>query len=409
MGGRDKKKRGSGTGDIISQGISRRDFIKKGIIGIAGIGFGAYCIKYLNNLPGGLTYKTFKNSAPDKLWKWSREAYYYRPFGGKARCMLCPFECILDRDERGICRTRVNKDNRIYSLTYGNPCTYNTDPIEKKPLYHFLPGSLAFTLATAGCNLRCKFCQNWEISQSMPEDLKSYDMLPEKTVETALNQKNIFPNLKTIAYSYSEPVAFYDYMIDTAGIGRERGFKNAVITAGYINREPLKELAGKVDAIKIDLKGFNEKFYREVTEVELDGVLEAIKVAHSQDVLLEIVNLVVPTLNDNMEELRQMSEWIRENAGRDVPLHFSRFHPNYKLRNLPPTPMDTLLNARETALDAGLNYVYIGNVPHGDYENTYCPKCRELVIERTGYLIKQNNIREGKCSACGREIAGVWV
>jgi pyruvate formate lyase activating enzyme len=329
--------------------------------------------------------------------------------GDLTQCTLCPHLCRLEEGDRGICRTRVNKGGKLYALSYGNPCAVHVDPIEKKPVYHFLPGTKAYSIATGGCNLRCKFCQNWDISQTTPEELANYDMMPEETVGKTLTARSRDPMVKSIAYTYSEPVAFYDYMLDTSKIASDNGIRSVVITAGYINRKPLEELSKHVDAIKIDLKGFNERFYRDVCGAELDGVLEAIKVVRRQKgVWMELVNLVVPTLNDDLEEIRDMCEWVVENVGPDVPMHFSRFHPQYKLLHLPPTPAETLVEARKIALDAGIHYSYIGNVDTPEGGNTYCPKDKTLCIARNGYVITENKLSDGRCPTCGTKIAGVW-
>lgn len=395
--------------DFFEQKLTRREFIKKSAIGIGALAFGAYTIKGLLMRPH--TYmkdRTFRDKAPSELWKWSKEARFYTKLqNNEINCNLCPHNCYLLPDDRGFCRTCVNKNGKLYSITYGNPCSVHIDPIEKKPLFHFLPGTKAFSLSTAGCNLRCLFCQNWEISQFEPEETNNIDLMPDKTVYAVLYEKNKDSSVKTITYTYGEPVAYYDYMLDTAKIAKQNNIKNVVITAGYINEEPLKELAKTVDAIKIDLKGFNENFYRKVTSSELSHTLNAIKTTYKNS-WLEIVNLIVPTLNDDMEEIKQMAEWLKS-VNKDIPLHFSRFSPQFKLPHLPPTPMETLLKAREVALDAGLNYVYIGNVPHGDYENTYCPKCKQVVIERYGYFITKYLIKDGKCTVCEEKIAGVFA
>ena len=388
--------------------LTRRDFLKKGIVGLAGLSLGYYLLEefFLKNLPENNL--VFRKNAPERLWKWSKEAYFYERFPSYVKCRLCPNGCILNEGDRGRCRDRVNFKGRLYTLVYGNPCAVHIDPIEKKPLFHFLPGSFAFSIATAGCNLRCKYCQNWEISQFPPEETKNYDLMPENLVRAVTLERKKNERLRSIAYTYSEPTVFYEYMSDTARISKREGIRNVVITAGYINEKPLKELAKEVDAIKIDLKGFNERFYREVVEGELERVLKSCKISYKKAKCFEIVNLVVPTLNDSLDEIRELSRWIKENLSRDVPLHFSRFYPRYKLKNLPPTPLETLKKAREIALEEGLNFVYIGNVPHGEHENTYCPKCGKLLIERIGYFVKENNIIEGRCKFCGEKIPGVW-
>jgi pyruvate formate lyase activating enzyme len=403
--------------------VSRRVFLK----GLAGAGLCA--------LAGGALWADYRRSGAEEppeapaLPEYSREALYYTGVdggmdcaschapaepsqalychvshqGSYVRCLLCPHRCVLAEGERGRCRVRENRGGKLYTLVYGNPCSINLDPIEKKPLYHFLPGTAAFSLATAGCNLRCQYCQNYTISQQKPEDLRSYDAPPEAIVSSAVQN-----GAPTIAYTYSEPIVFYEYMLDTARMARRAGLRSAVISAGYINPEPLKELCRAVDAIKIDLKGNNEEFYRQVCSGTLQPVLDTIRTIHEMGTHLEIVNLVVPTLNDDLEELRALSEWVMDALGPNVPLHFSRFHPDYQLTNLPPTPIETLETARNTALDVGLHYVYLGNVPGHEGNHTYCPNCGELIVRRSGMATVEMNVVDGRCAKCNTPIAGVW-
>jgi pyruvate formate lyase activating enzyme len=298
---------------------------------------------------------------------------------------------------------RENRNGRLISFVYGNPCAIHVDPVEKKPFFHFLPGTMAFSLATAGCSLRCEYCQNHAISQHPPEQTQNYDAPPGAIVTSTLQQR-----VPTIAYTYSEPMVFFEYMLDTARLARSNGLRNLVISAGYVNEKPLRELCQTVDGVKIDLKGFNESFYREVCGGELEPVLAAIRTIHAMGVWLEIVNLVVPTLNDEVTELRALAEWLMETLGPDVPLHFSRFHPEYQLTNLPPTPVETLEAARDTALDVGLNYVYVGNLPGHEGNHTYCPQCGEVVIQRSGMATVGMYIVDGQCGHCRHPIPGVW-
>jgi pyruvate formate lyase activating enzyme len=322
---------------------------------------------------------------------------------GHVKCELCPQGCVISDGKRGHCRVRQNRAGRLYTLVYGNPCAGNIDPIEKKPLFHFLPTAAALSIATAGCNLRCQYCQNWTISQANPEDVQVVHWPPEAVVELALAN-----GCPVIAYTYSEPTVFYEYMVDTASAGAEVGVKSVVISAGYINEEPLRALCRVVDAIKIDLKGLNPDFYRQVCGAELDGVLRTIGIIHEEGVHLEIVNLVVPTLNDAADELRALSDWVVETVGPDVPLHFSRFHPQYQLTDLPATPVEKLDQARELALAAGCRYVYLGNVPGHPGSNTYCPRCGKLLIGRLGFWVQEYHLVEGACPDCGEPIPGVW-
>lgn len=318
------------------------------------------------------------------------------------QCELCPTECVLEDFQVGGCRTRINRDGTLYSLVYGKPCAVAIDPIEKKPFFHFLPATTAFSIATAGCVLGCKFCQNWEISQANPEDTDFRNLPPPDVVRQAL-----FYQCRTITYTYTEPTVFYEYMLDTARIARQYGVRNTMHSCGYINAAPLRELARYLDAADVDLKAFTEDFYSRICGGRLKPVLDALVELKRAGVWLEITNLVIPSLNDDMKQIRDMSGWIVKNLGRDVPIHFSRFFPNYKLKNLPPTPVETLFLARKTALDAGLRYVYIGNM-QSDAENTACPYCKRIIIERAGYHVKQNSIVSGACKFCGTNIAGVW-
>jgi pyruvate formate lyase activating enzyme len=277
------------------------------------------------------------------------------------------------------------------------------DPIEKKPFYHFLPTAEAFSIATAGCNLRCLYCQNWEISQSPPEETANVDLPPDAVVK-----QSIEANTPIIAYTYSEPTVFYEYMLETARQARAAGLLNVVISAGFINPEPLRELCQAVDAIKIDLKGYDESFYQKVCEAKLKPVLESIRTIYESGIHLEIVNLVVPTLNDSMEQLQALARWVAKELSPDIPLHFSRFQPLYKLTNLPSTPVETLEQAWNLAHEAGLRFVYIGNVPGHPADNTVCPACKRTIIVRLGFAVQEYHLKGGTCAYCGEPIPGFW-
>ncbi len=331
-------------------------------------------------------------------------SYCHTPHtGAYVRCNLCPHRCIIADGERGACRVRENRNGRLYSMVYGNPCAVHVDPIEKKPFYHFLPTVAAFSIATAGCSLSCLYCQNWQISQVPPEQTKNVDLPPADVVRYAQQYQ-----APVIAYTYSEPMVFYEYMLATARLARDAGLRNVVISAGFINPEPLRELCQAVDAIKIDLKGYDEEFYRDVCGAELGPVLEAIRTVHESGAHLEIVNLVVPTLNDSLEQLRALARWVARELSPDVPLHFSRFHPQYKLTNLPPTPVETLEQAREIALEEGVRFVYVGNVPGHPGNNTYCPVCGQTIIVRQGFAVTEYHLQGGNCAYCGEPVPGVW-
>jgi pyruvate formate lyase activating enzyme len=373
--------------------INRREFLKTGSL----ISCTALCPLLLS------TGKSDINSGSDDS-RFVREASYYEKLDHKKiRCLLCPRECVVDDRERGYCGVRENRDGTYYTLVYARPCTYHIDPIEKKPLFHFYPGSLAFSIATAGCNLNCKFCQNWQISQVTPEQVQSIYLPPKETAQAAASNKCI-----SIAYTYSEPTIFYEYMFDTAEAGHKENVKSVVITAAYISQKPLEDLCKKVDAIKVDLKSFSEKYYQDIVKGELKPVLDSLITMRKMNVWTEIVYLVVPTLNDGDQELQDLAKWIKTDLGPNVPIHFTRFHPQYILKNLPPTPQDTLEKAKAIADAEGLNFVYIGNVPGHDAENTYCPKCKEIVIRRIGFNVLENHIKNGKCGFCDNRIPGIF-
>jgi pyruvate formate lyase activating enzyme len=331
-------------------------------------------------------------------------ASYWEPLPDKwVRCMLCPRTCVVPPGGRGYCEVRENRGGTYYTLVYGNPCAVHVDPIEKKPFFHFLPATTAFSVATAGCNLDCKFCQNWQISQARPEELYNYPLSPEELVEAAIRSGS-----RSIAYTYSEPTIFYEYMLATAKLAHERGLRNVCHSNGFINEEPLRELCQYLDAADIDLKGFTDEYYRDMTAGSLAPVLRTLEVLREEGVHLEITTLLVPGENDDPAELSAMCLWIRENLGPDTPLHFSRFHPQHRLQNLPPTPVESLEEARRIALESGLKYVYIGNVPGHEANSTYCPECGAIVIHRIGYSVDPCGLADGACSRCGTPIEGVW-
>ncbi|MCX5700823.1 MAG: AmmeMemoRadiSam system radical SAM enzyme [Candidatus Omnitrophica bacterium] len=332
------------------------------------------------------------------------EASFYSKLENKSvQCQLCPRRCFIKDGKRGFCGVRENRNGSLYTLVYAKAVAIHIDPIEKKPLFHFFPSTTAYSVATAGCNLKCKFCQNWEISQSLPEDVEYRFMEPEDLVKEAKAS-----NAPTIAYTYNEPTIFYEYMLDTAKLARKLGIKNIMHSNGYINEQPLRSLAKYLDAANIDLKGFSDDYYAKLSEGSLSPVLRSLKVLKDEGVHIEITTLLLSGFNDDEPTLRKMCLWIKDNLGSDTPLHFSRFFPMYKLTSLNPTPVESLLQARKIALSCGLRYVYIGNIATDQAENTYCPKCSKLLIERRGYFIVSNNLKEGRCKFCGEKISGVW-
>jgi pyruvate formate lyase activating enzyme len=321
----------------------------------------------------------------------------------KVKCMLCPRECHVADVERGYCGVRENQGGAYQTLVYGALCSANVDPIEKKPLFHYQPGTTAFSIATAGCNIECKFCQNWQISQFRPEQVPSRLVTPEQLV--AVCRRHDCP---TIAYTYSEPVIFYEYMHDTAALARERGIGSVMISNGYIQEKPLRQLCRHLTGVKIDFKAFTEEFYHETCAGELKPVLETLETLKDIGIWFELVILIIPTLNDSAEEIQKMSQWVLQHLGPDVPMHFTRFHPTYRMKNLPSTPVATLERCRKVAMDAGVRYVYAGNVPMHPGENTYCHQCGQELIRRVGFRVAANRIEGGKCSKCKTAIPGVW-
>ncbi len=387
--------------------VSRRDFIKGAALGAAGLGLGAYATNRLLFNSGSHALKAesdiFRGDAPKKPWKWSCEAMHYTDLGADVQCLLCPHLCRLSPGDRGICRARANIDGKLYSLVYGNPCSANVDPVEKKPLFHFLPGTKSFSIATAGCNLRCLNCQNWQISQSRPEDTRNTELFPDAVVTAAKQSGSA-----SIAYTYSEPSTFYEYMHDTSKLAKAEGIRNIWVTAGYLNRDPLIQLSEVIDAANIDLKGFVDGTYNRLNGARLKPVLDTIKTAVEKGIWVELTWLVVPTWTDDMDVIRKGMKWIHKNIGPDYPVHFSAFTPLHKLTSLPRTPVATLERAREIAMEVGMKYVYIGNVPGHHAQNTYCPGCGEIVMKRKGYSTDLSNFKDGACGSCGEKIAGVW-
>ncbi|MGC8873901.1 MAG: AmmeMemoRadiSam system radical SAM enzyme [Chloroflexia bacterium] len=401
--------------------LTRREFLKGGVL--LGLGALGAATIWRNWRLAGTPSRT------ERLPFYARPARYFVPVSGSARCgdchgapapaqnsychtehsrtfvkcRLCPKGCLISDGRRGDCRVRENRGGTLYTMAYGNPCALGVDPIEKKPFYHFLPGTTAFSLSTAGCNLHCLYCQNWQISQVPPERTDFVQLLPEDVVAGAQQARS-----PSIAFTYAEPTVFFEYMVDTARLARARGLRSVVISAGYINPEPLAELCTLVDAIKIDLKGINEAFYREVCSATLAPVLQAIRQIARSGVHLEIVNLVVPGRNDALEDMRTLARWVRDEVGPDVPLHFTRFYPQYRLLDVPPTPVETLERARAIALEEGLHYVYVGNVPGHPGNHTYCPGCGRVVIRRSGFSVLEMALQDGRCAFCGYPIPGVW-
>jgi len=334
-----------------------------------------------------------------------REASWYKKLPeAMVECQLCPRGCQVADTERGSCGVRENRKGTYYTLVHGLPCTIHVDPIEKKPFFHVMPGEQALSYATAGCNVECKFCQNWEISQYRPEQVRGI-WLPPGDLAAAAKQAGA----SLLSATYSEPVVFWEYVRDTAIEGRRHGVRSTVVSNGYIQEQPLEDVLPYLSAMKVDLKAFRERFYVDVVRGELKPVLKTLEHIRASETWLEIVVLLIPTLNDSEEEARDLARWVRSTLGPEVPVHFTRFHPTYRLTNLPPTPVATLERACAAARAEGLHFVYLGNVPGHPGENTVCPGCGATVIERVGFQVLKNGLKKGACPACGRAIPGVWA
>ena len=417
------------------RGITRRQALKYGLAAAAGLSGAGSLLWYLRrrHTDGPITAEIFKNDAPpEDLWRrwqdrgWVKEAYHYIKLGRNVQCRVCPNHCLLENGDRSHCRTKVNRGGVLYTLAYGNPCALHVDPIEKKPLFHFLPGTLSFSLATAGCVFRCLNCQNWEISQRKPEETKVADgpefrLRPgvESVSADQMGRLSLFPEdlaamaqaagCPTISYTYSEPIAYYEYTYDSCRAARARKVRNVMVTCGSIEEESLRDLGQYLDAAHVDLKGFDEPTYRTLNTGSLGPVLHTLKTLKSMGVWFEVINLVVPTYTDNIETIKRMCGWLVQNLGPDCPLHFSRFSPQHKLAHLTPTPVETLLRARGEAVALGLRYVYLGNTPGlPEVEDTFCPGCGKAVVRRQVFSVTEMNLQAGLCKFCQTPIAGVW-
>lgn len=333
------------------------------------------------------------------------EAMFYNQLGlNTVQCMLCFRGCTLHEGQRGFCRNRMNIDGRLYSLVYSRPSAVQIDPIEKEPAYHMYPGTEILCFGTAGCNFRCKFCHNWHLSQRSIEEMEYvYEITPEEAVDIALRRK-----IPTLSFTYNEPTSFYEYVYDIARLAKEHGLNILFHSNGSMNPEPLRALLKYTDAVTIDLKGFTQSFYENVSSAELAPVLRTLQIVKEENRWLEIVNLLVPGLNDNPDDIKSMCLWIKGNLGDDVPLHFSRFFPNYRLTNIAATPTKRIEKAHQIARDSGIKYVTVGNVPGHKYNSTYCPYCQKRIIHRVHFQVMENNVVEGKCKFCSSSIAGIW-
>lgn len=359
----------------------------------------------------GLLFMTLSHNPSPQVVSLTRatpskpiEARYYKRLKGETvQCELCFRMCIIPEGERGFCRTRENRGGTLYTLVYNRPCALHVEPIEKEPMLHFLPGKDILCIGTASCNFRCRHCHNWHMSQRSVEETHNYWITPSEVVELAIR-----PGCVGISFTYNEPIVFFEYMFDIVKLAKERGLKTIFHTNGSLNPEPLRDILKYVDGVTVDLKGFTEEFYSNISSARLSPVLNTLKIIKEEGVWLEIVNLIIPTLNDEPEDIRRMCEWIRDTLGKDTPLHFSRFFPAYKLTGLPPTPIKTLELAHKIAKEVGLEYATIGNVPGHTYNSTFCPKCGKRIIHRIHFEVLENRIKGGRCKYCGHKIPGIW-
>jgi pyruvate formate lyase activating enzyme len=328
---------------------------------------------------------------------------WWHQLNGRVQCDLCPRYCKLKEGQRGFCFIRKNQGGEIVLTSYGRASGFCIDPIEKKPLNHFYPGTSVLSFGTAGCNLGCKFCQNWDISKAREMDRLQDLAMPEAIVEAAVEA-----GCHSIAYTYNDPVIFAEFAIDTAKVAHERGVKNVAVTAGYITEEARPEFYEHLDAVNVDLKAFTDQFYQKLCFAHLEPVLDTLKWIHDEtDVWLEVTTLLIPGQNDSDDEIARLADWFAENLGTETPLHFSAFHPDFKMRDIPPTPPETLSRAREISKKHGIHHVYTGNVHDPKGQSTFCASCDQLLIERDWYQLGKWNLdADGKCNSCGTPLAG---
>lgn len=333
-----------------------------------------------------------------------REASLFEKLeGNKVRCHLCAHECNIADGKRGICGVRENRDGTLFTLIYNTVSSEAVDPIEKKPLYHFLPGTLSYSQGTIGCNFRCRHCQNWTISQVKLDGAYTRELTPEESLAYAVNS-----GCASMSWTYNEPTIWHEFAYDSAKLAHQAGLKTVYVTNGYITEEALRDISPYLDAFRVDIKAFRDEFYREVCGAHLQPVLDASVVARELGMHIEVVNLIIPGLNDDPGETKSLIEWVRDNLGPQTPMHFTRFYPMYKMEDASPTPVATLERAWHVAKEAGIKYPYVGNVAGHEYENTYCPECGTLLIDRSGFSIVRNTVTEDKkCPKCGCRIAVV--
>jgi pyruvate formate lyase activating enzyme len=386
--------------------LTRREFLKWGTLAGLGLGLTASalpkgCSPVVPALPLTPTIARIPSSTPRPL----HEMRFYRTLAEHhVQCEVCFRRCVIRPDRTGFCHNVQNVGGRCYSLAYGLPCALETDPIEKEPAFHMLPGATIFCIATASCNYRCKFCQNWEFAQATLSEVLNIPSTPQEVVAAALEQ-----GCQAVSFTYNDPIVFYDYMFDIAQLAREKGLRSLLHTNGSLTPMAMEALLSVMDGIVVDLKGFTSEFYQRVAKAELMPVLDALEVVTRAGTHLELVHLIVPTLNDDPDDIQRMCKWTAEHLGNQVPVHFIRFFPAYKLQRLHPTPVETLEQAITIADDVGLQYVYIGNVPSHERNSTFCPNCRKRIIERAYFFVTSLDMEGGKCRFCGHVIPGVWT
>ena len=329
-----------------------------------------------------------------------KEASFWKKIKGKTvQCNLCPHKCRISEGKKGICGVRINNDGVLFSLIYGSASSLTADPIEKKPLYHFYPGSYAFSMGSVGCNFKCAHCQNYTISTAEASFAYLKEISPEQVVSSAIEH-----GCQGVSYTYNEPTIWHEFSLDSARMVKKEGLYTCYVTNGFISEDPLREISKYLDAMNIDVKAFSDDFYKKICKARLQPIIDTCELAKELGIHIELTYLVIPTFNDSVSEIKDFCNWVVDKLGSTTPVHFSRFHPDYKMHDVPVTPMQTLLEAYKIAKKTGILFPYLGNVSNGDYENTVCPKCGSLLIERRGFSINYKALSINKCITCGSNI-----
>lgn len=376
---------------------NRREFLQQSLALGAGCALGM-------GLISSNTHSVSASANRQGLPRYHEASHYRMTPAGTAQCLLCPVQDTISEGAYSLCRVRTLRRGKLYTATYGHPCAMHLDPVEKNPLYHFHPGMRTLALATAGCNLACPACQNWEMSQKRVEEIKFFNLPPAQAVSYA--KKN---NCGGMSYTFTEPAVFFEYCLDTCRAARQQGLKNSIVSGGYINPSPLQEMIRVSDSFCISLKGLDPEMYGGGPRPRiLETIRSAMAAITKSGKWLEIAVLVIPTKNDSEKQLFDMTKWVKDNLGEFVPIHFSRFYPSFQLRNIPQTPVALLENAQKTAVRIGIKYAYVGNVPGHILNNTYCHNCKKMLVQRVGFRILKNEIQGGKCKFCSANIPGVW-